>query len=425
MAKRKLLVLGSDFVTINIVNEAKKMGIYVIVADLMETSPTKENADEAWKISTTDIDLLEKKCREENITAIMFGASEFNGENARILCKRLNLPIYCESDKAWGISRNKGKFKELCKLVGVPVAKDYYITDEMLDDELDLIEYPVVVKPVDKSGNRGMSYCDNKEELVKAYKDARNISENERIIVERKLEGREYHINYVVAEGKAHLLSFSGMHHQPGQMSNLYSFEYSTPVYLKQYLDEVNDCLIKAFFEAGCKDGIVWVDAMRDDTDGKFYILEMGYRFPGSMLYIPNEKICGFSTVRWMVECALGKQHTINELPEPLTKATIPCAGSIHMFAKRNGCIKEIIGLESLEKLDNVYIDMPKRVGGQVRAYTCMGLIGIYGKDVEDMCRNLEKVNKTLHVIDETNNDLLIRFNDYETILTEYRKNIN
>ena len=95
---RKILVLGSDFGTLDMVREAKKMGLYVIAADLMNNSPTKEAADEAWLVSTTEIELLEKKCREENITAVMTGASDFNITCARKLCKRLNLPIYCESD---------------------------------------------------------------------------------------------------------------------------------------------------------------------------------------------------------------------------------------------------------------------------------------------------------------------------------------
>lgn len=75
---RKLLVLGSDYGTLDIVHEAKKRGIYVIVADLMETSPTKEVADEVWLISTTDTDLLEQKCREVGVTAVITGASDFN-----------------------------------------------------------------------------------------------------------------------------------------------------------------------------------------------------------------------------------------------------------------------------------------------------------------------------------------------------------
>ena len=113
----KVLVLGSDFVTAEVVKEAKKMGIYVIVSDLMETSPAKELADEAWMISTTDIDALEQKCRETGVTAVMFGASDFNITNARILCKRLELPIYCDDDNAWRAARDKSYFKEICRQV--------------------------------------------------------------------------------------------------------------------------------------------------------------------------------------------------------------------------------------------------------------------------------------------------------------------
>ena len=58
---KKLLILGSDFGTISVVREAHKMGIYVIVADLMETSPTKELADEAWLLSSTDTETLVQK----------------------------------------------------------------------------------------------------------------------------------------------------------------------------------------------------------------------------------------------------------------------------------------------------------------------------------------------------------------------------
>ena len=136
MEKQKLLVLGSDYGTIDIVKEAKKMGVYVIVSDLMPTSPTKEAADEAWLISTTDIDILEKKCREENINGVLTGASDFNIARSRELCKRLGFPVYCASDRAWEVATNKREFKDLCKKVGAPIAQDYHITGEFLKEDL-------------------------------------------------------------------------------------------------------------------------------------------------------------------------------------------------------------------------------------------------------------------------------------------------
>ena len=140
---KKLLVLGSDYFTLAVVQEAHRMGLYVVVTDLMETSPTKEAADEAWMISTTDIDALEKKCTETGINAIMYGASDFNVENARVLCKRLGLPLYCSNDNAWETSRDKYRFKQACRKNGVRVAEDYYLTDDLTEEQLAAVHYPV------------------------------------------------------------------------------------------------------------------------------------------------------------------------------------------------------------------------------------------------------------------------------------------
>lgn len=420
MKNHKLLVLGSDFVTVNVVKEAKKLGVYVIVADLMHNSPTKDAADEAWLISTTDINLLEQKCIEENITAIMFGASDFNIENARILCKRLNLPIYCNDENAWKAARNKSVFKEICKQTGAPVATDYYINDDLSEKDLKTVEYPVVVKPVDKSGNRGMSYCHNQDELISAYKKAREISDNERIIVERCLKGIEYNINYVCANGEIRLLSFSRLHHEPGQLSNLYSFEIACEYHLKQFLEEVNEHLIATFKKAGCKEGIVWVDAIRDSNDGKFYLLEMGYRFPGALLHAPYNDVTGFSSVKWMLECALGVKHTVEDMPLPLNNVLDGFAASLHLFTNHEAKLGKIEGLDNLIDQPNIYIDMPKREGGFVREYACMGLIGVYAKTFEELCATLDWINSTLKITDENGENVLIYFDDYETLEKEY-----
>lgn len=414
----KLLILGSDFGTISVVKEAHAAGMYVIVADTMETSPSKEEADEAWLISTTDIDVLEAKCREVGVTAIMFGASDFNISNCRILCKRLNLPIYCDNDDTWAVARDKRIFKTICKEVGAPIATDYEFTDDQLADMLDQISYPVVVKPSDKSGNRGMSYCKNANELKDAYANARSISDKS-IIVERQLVGDEYNVHYVLADGEARLLYFSSTHHEPGCASNLYSFKCTTSNHLKQYIDKVNDSVKKVFAKAGCKEGIVWVDIMRDQ-DGKFYLLEMGYRFGGVMTYRPYAKVSGFNTIRWMLDIARGKKHRVSELPEELNQAYYGCAASYHLFTKHAGIAKSVDGVDKLEEMEDVYVDMPKRAGSTVREKATMGLVGIYGKDIEDMCHKVAAVNAALSIKDENGDDLVITYDDYDSLREEY-----
>ena len=87
---------------------ARKKNIYTIVTDYdtPEKSMGKQIADEYWMISTTDIDALEQKCREEQIDGIVTGVSEFNLEVNMELCKRLGLPCYC-TPEAWHFSRDK------------------------------------------------------------------------------------------------------------------------------------------------------------------------------------------------------------------------------------------------------------------------------------------------------------------------------
>lgn len=417
-----LLVLGSDYCTLQVVKEAKAMGYYVIVADLMDTSPTKEAADEAWLVSTTDIELLTEKCKKHSIKGIMFGASDFNINNARIICKKLNLSIYCSDDYAWKVARDKREFKNLCKYVGAPIADDYELDDCLNDDSINKIKFPVVVKPSDKSGNRGMSYCNNKQELIEAYQNVREISDAS-VIVERKLVGQEYNVHYAIAEGVPRLLYFSSTHHEPSQAENLYSFKCTTSAYLKQYIEEVNDKAVEVIKKSGCKEGIAWFDCIRDN-DGHFYLLEMGHRFGGVMTYVPYEKVSGFNTTKWMIECAVGVKHTVADLPKELNEAYKGCAGSYHLFSNSDKFIASIEGLEELSRVTDIFIDLPKREGNRLRYHACSGLIGIYGKDIYDLCNKLKKINRVLFVYDENNNNMFIKFDAYDELIDEYEKGL-
>lgn len=420
---KKLLILGSDYGTLQVVKEAKKLGIYTIVADLMEKSPTKMEADEAWMISTTAIEELVDKCKKEKVSAVMFGASDFNISNARKICKQLGFPIYCDNDKTWEVVRNKRVFKDICHAVGANVAQDYIVDDRLQKESLEKIVFPVVCKPSDKSGNRGMSYCCDVDELIEGYKKAREISDKS-IIVERRLHGQEYNVHYVLANGEARLLYFNATYHQPGCQENIYSFKCTTSAYLSQYIEEMDENAKKIIREVGCKEGIVWFDCIRDD-DGKFYFLEMGYRFGGVMTYVPYEKVSGFNTVRWMLDYALGIKHTKQDLPRELQGASSSCAASYHLFSNQEGKIDHIKGLDDIQLIPNVFIDMPKREGDSIRMLANSGLIGIYAKNIEELCNTVEYINDKLKICNELKENMFIYFNDFATIKSEYYKGLS
>ena len=147
---KKLLMLGTIYGSILMLEYAKSIGVHTIVTDFNEPehSPGKLISDEYWMINTGDLDALEAKCREEGIDAVVCGISEFNLEMCMELCRRLGLQCYC-TPEAWHYSRDKVDFKALCRELGAPLATDYFISDPPTREELDKIQYPVVVKPID------------------------------------------------------------------------------------------------------------------------------------------------------------------------------------------------------------------------------------------------------------------------------------
>ena len=420
---RKLLVLGSDYYTKDIVEEAKRRGIYVVVADYNKETPTKNIANERWLISTADTAQIIEKCKSEKIEAIITGASDFNTEQARTICKELGYPLYCESDLAWKASRNKALFKKVCEEEGVSVAKRFDISDELTDDEISTIKFPVVVKPVDKSANRGMSYCYNKEDLIAGYQYARSISDTNDIIVERMLSGTEHHVCYCAANGEIRLVSFAEAYHNEGERANIYSYENNTSMFLKQYIEETNEGVIRVFKKLGCTNGIVWVDTMRDSNDGKFYILEMGYRIAAALASSPlYEKVNGFNAIKWMVDCAMGDHHNLTNMPKPLTEPYKSIVAQAHMFVNKDATITQIDGIETVSKLDDVIIDIPKKIGDKINAFMSVALFTIYGVNCEDVIKKLKVINSKFKVYDEKSNNVVIYYDNYEKIRCDYEQ---
>lgn len=416
---KKLLILGSDFGTYDIAAEAKKMGLYVITSDNTVTSPTKRISSEAWDISTADIDALAQKCIEEKISGVTFGASDFNMTMCAELCARVGLPRYSPNARAIEIARDKAKFRELCLNVGAPIAEGITLSHSPTAEDFKRISFPVVVKPVDKSANRGMSYCNNPDELLAAFEKARNISNKDYIVCERQLHGEEWVANYILEDGEARLIYFGKEYHQPGQSANMYSFICTTSNGLEQYLAEVNDKVKLVFKEAGFRNGIAWVETMRDE-DGHFYLIEPAYRFSSETLYALHERVDSFNSVRWYIESALGIKHPAENLPLELTTGGEACVGSYHLFTLDDYEIASIEGLDVLSSMDNVSIDLPKGVGGKVAKGLNAGLVKIYGQNIEDLIGTLKKVNEVFSIKDAQGQNIFIRFTDYNKLKTDF-----
>ena len=421
---KKILMLGTSYASVDMIEYAKSQGYYTIVTDYLEPdlSIAKKISDEYWMINTADIDTLERKCREEGVNAVICGISEFNLEMTMELCRRLGFPCYC-TPEAWHYSKDKADFKAVCRKVGAPVPEDFVVSDALTDEELDNIKYPVMVKPVDMSGNRGISYCYDKKDVIEAYKYARSVSKNDKIIVERMLHGEEWWAGYALADGHISLMSLNGMYAQPGEPKNCYTLTTTVSDHIEKFINEINPKIIEVLKAVGCKEGFAWVQVMLDE-DGHFYIIEMGYRLTGEMIFVPLKDLIGFDTIAWLVDYSMGKKHTPDMLPAPQTKAFERCTCAMELWTNREGVVQNVIGWDEIAKKPGIKVETLNHIGSKLAKYRPFGNVMFTCDTIDELCETIDLVNKKVKVLDSEGEDMIIKYTDFDYLKSVYEKGL-
>lgn len=159
--------------------------IYTIVADYypVEKSPAKRIADKAIEVSVTDVDAVVSVIKEDSVDGVIVGFSDMLLPYYAEICEKAGLPCYGTKEQ-FEILIAKDKYKALCRQFGVPTIPEYNINDEN-------IKYPVLVKPVDSSGSRGITICHNRQELEEAVEKGKQASKTGKVLIERYMDGRE------------------------------------------------------------------------------------------------------------------------------------------------------------------------------------------------------------------------------------------
>ena len=348
LQNKKLLILGGDSFSVDIVKTAQSMGIYTIVTDWYDTkrSPAKLVADEYWDVSIEDYDLLSLKIKENNVDGVLTGFTDSYLLPYQHLCEINNLPSYGTKEQ-FEILTDKALYKEWCKRFGVPTIQQYNITSED-------IQYPVIVKPVDGSGSRGLQICYNYTELQKAVVDSQKVSQKGEVIIERYMTGREVTVFWIFVDGKYYLSAIGNRHVKQNQGKDVIPLPvgYTFPsIVIPKYQKEVEENAKKMFSELGIRNGMMFMQCKVEDET--CYVYDIGYRLTGSMEYKLLDKVSGYNPIKMLISFALtGKmgEQDIKEKVNPLTMQ--PCYNVSCLCAP--GTIKEINGCEQLKNQERI-----------------------------------------------------------------------
>ena len=283
---KKLMLLGGIRYLLPVIEEAHKMGIYVITADYLPNNIAHKYSDEYCNVSIIDKDAVLKAAQELKIDGILSHAVDPGVVSAAYVAEKMGLPFQCSYEVAC-ILQDKSKFRKFLSENGFncPKAKGYDNAEKALKD-IDYFNWPVIVKPVDSAGSKGVSKVENKSDLRNAIEFALSESHNGHFIVEDFLEkeGLSAGSESFVVDGK---LLYNGFYDQYFDNEAVNPYTPSAEIWPSakdsKYLDEIRSELQRLFTLLNIKTGLFNVE-WRVCKNGKTYLMEVSPRAGGNRL---------------------------------------------------------------------------------------------------------------------------------------------
>lgn len=391
---KKLLIIGASNAEVDVVKIAQSLGCYVIVTDVRSGNafPAKLVADEAWNISWTDYVALEKQCRKSGVSGIMAGFSEIRVEAMIEMCERLGLPCYINREQL-EITRDKNKFKHLCRQYGVPIVNEYDPNDAN-------IQFPVIIKPTDRGGSIGINVAYNAEDYKKYLAYAYEMSLTKSVVVEDFIgDGVKFDCTYYINGKEAILIETCDttmLAPEKGceTMQKAWSFPSR---YESEYIKQVDNNMKAMLGDLGMKCGVANISFFY--RNGKFYVFETGFRLGGGHSFDYQRASGGIDFLTLMIKYAFGMPFKVNaEMPADRGYAL---TYSPYFKPEDGSVVEQIIGYEEVQNLKEIITFMPivynsfAIEGNKPRKIM---MITLYAKDLDTIINDIDCINNTLKV---------------------------
>lgn len=366
---KKLLLLGGSRYAIPVIEIAHKLGIYVITCDYLPDNIAHKYSDEYCNISIIDKEATLEAARNLKIDGVMSFACDPGVVTAAYIAEKLGLPFQCSYESAV-ILQDKGLFRDFLTKnnFNVPHAKRYTDINEPFSD-IDFFTWPVIVKPVDSAGSKGVTRVDSVEELKNAIEVAIDNSHNGVFIIEDFLTFEGYHSSAdpFSIDGELKFVTYSDQLFD-SEAENPYTpakiiWPSTMKVEHQQTLTEETQRLIKLL---NMKTGIYNIETCVG-VDGKPYIMEVSPRGGGCKIAEIQKYAFGVDLIENEIRKAVG-------LPVIDINQTecdgYWCEMVIHARPGQSGIFKKLFIDPEIESHYIKLIDLSVKEGDIVKPFT-------------------------------------------------------
>ena len=304
---KKLMLLGGLRYLLPVIEEAHKMGVYVITADYLPNNIAHRYSDEYCNVSIIDKDAVLKAAQSLEIDGILSHAVDPGVVSAAYVAEKMGLPFQC-SYKAACILQDKSLFRKFLAENGFncPKAKGYNNIEDALRD-VDCFNWPVIVKPVDSAGSKGVTKVENKEALRSAIETAMCASLSKHFVIEDFLDkvGAQSSADVFTVDGKLVYPAYSDQLFDPDAANPYTPAIEIWPASMDQkFQNDLTEQLQRLFTLLNVKSGIYNVES-RVCSDGKAYIMEVSPRGGGNRIAELQDMATGQSLIRNEIKKAL------------------------------------------------------------------------------------------------------------------------
>lgn len=359
---KKILLLGGSRQQIPAIKCAKEKGYYTILCDYLQDNPGQYIADKFYLESTTDKEVILNIAKREKIDGIVAYASDPAAPTAAYVAEKLGLPT--NPYKAVKILSNKDLFRKFLKENNFNCPNMIEaISYEELREKIQKLKFPVIIKPVDSSGSKGITKLVNEENLKFYYEKALKFSREKKVIVEEIIEGLGFPLagDGFSVNGKLVFYAFADDHFDYSASNSLAPVAETYPyIQSKTLQNKIVNEIQRVFDLLNIKTGAYNFE-VRIDKEENVYLMEIGPRNGGNGIPPITRYATGIDMIEYTIKAAMG------ESCDDLIMKDVEGYWSTYMVhSNKAGKLKEIVIDEEYKKNNLIEFECTYNIGDKI-----------------------------------------------------------
>lgn len=397
---KKLLLLGGSRYLLPVIKSAHDLGLYVITCDYLPDNIAHKYSDEYVNVSIIDKEAVLKVAIEQRIDGIMSFATDPGVVTAAYVAEKMGLPS-CGSYESVSILQDKGKFRDFLSKNGfnVPHARSYGSLEEALQD-ISYFNWPVIVKPVDSAGSKGVTRVDQTISLREGIEYALSFSHCGQFIIEDFIEkkGCSSDSDSFSIDGELVATTFSSQRFDLNAENPYAPMAYSWPsTFSDEHEKELRSEIQRLIKLLGMKSSIYNIET-REGLDGKAYIMEVSPRGGGNRLAEMIRYASGVDMIKASVQAAVGLP--IDEVKQPDYRGFW---AEYVLHSSEDGIFKELWIDDDLRKNNVVEIDLWINERDEVHPFTAanfaFGTVALKFSSQEELESKINDMERYIKVL--------------------------